>query len=245
MLVYRVTNTVNGKVYIGKFMGGAVARRWKEHQRLARNGSRLYFHNAIRSYGADAFAVEVLYRAKTKEELPKMETFFIVMHQSHKHENGYNLTMGGDGTLNPSEELRERFRRPRNGDTPISAGKKFGKLTVLSRAESGKYGASRWTVRCECGVQKTASERNLRGGQIVGCGKCGKTPDLLGRKFGRLTVMAYKGSDAARNSLWSCQCQCGSENIVRGSHLRSGNTKSCGCLHHDSAQGVIANAASA
>lgn len=97
MLVYRVTNTVNGKVYIGKTEGSTVSRRWKEHRHAARRGSPYYFYNAIRKYGVGAFTVEVLHTAKTQDELRKMETFFIVLHQSYKPENGYNMTMGGDG----------------------------------------------------------------------------------------------------------------------------------------------------
>jgi len=108
MLVYRITNTVNGKVYIGKWEGSSVNRRWKEHRYRARRGSPFYFHNAIRKYGAEAFTVEVLHQAKTKEELRKMETFFIILHQSHKPENGYNLTMGGDGLI-PNEETRRKM----------------------------------------------------------------------------------------------------------------------------------------
>lgn len=98
MIVYRITHVADSKVYIGKWMGSArVEDRWQEHRRDARNGSRLHFHNAIRKYGPDAFKLEILYTANSVEELNAMETFFIVLHQSFKPENGYNLTMGGDG----------------------------------------------------------------------------------------------------------------------------------------------------
>jgi group I intron endonuclease len=105
MVVYKVTNSVNGKVYIGKWMRARVEDRWKAHVHAASKGSKLYLSNAIRKYGPDAFRVEVIHQAKTKDELDAMETFFIVLHQSHKPENGYNMTLGGDGAspgkLNP------------------------------------------------------------------------------------------------------------------------------------------------
>jgi len=96
MIVYRVTNQRNGKVYVGK-TEKAVRVRWGEHQYQALHGSVYYFHKAIRKYGVDAFQVEILYIAETMGELNAMETFFIVLHQSFNSENGYNQTMGGEG----------------------------------------------------------------------------------------------------------------------------------------------------
>lgn len=55
--------------------------------------------------------------------------------------------------------------------------------------------------------------------------------DILGQHFGRLTVIAKAPSRNGR-SYWLCRCECGNEVIVRGTSLTSGNTKSCGCLHH-------------
>lgn len=51
-----------------------------------------------------------------------------------------------------------------------------------------------------------------------------RAKDLTGLAFGRLTVIAFAGSNR-----WHCQCECGSQRIVRGVHLRSGHTSSCGC----------------
>src|SRR5215471_1520917 len=55
--------------------------------------------------------------------------------------------------------------------------------------------------------------------------------DLTGKRFGRLTVIersAFQSSPI--HPEWLCQCDCGNETLVRGQHLRNGNTKSCGCL---------------
>jgi len=117
MIVYRVTNTINGKVYIGKWEGPNVSRRWGNHLSRAFHGSKTYFHNSLRKYGAKAFAVEVLHHAKTREELCKMETFFIVLHQSHLKENGYNLTLGGDGSsgFKHTADARKKMSIDRQG----------------------------------------------------------------------------------------------------------------------------------
>ena len=52
----------------------------------------------------------------------------------------------------------------------------------------------------------------------------------LGDKYGKLTVIGEAGSTKQGGRLWECQCDCGNITIVRGNHLTSGNTKSCGCL---------------
>jgi hypothetical protein len=58
----------------------------------------------------------------------------------------------------------------------------------------------------------------------------GKFIDLTGQKFGRLTVTERAGSKNKR-ALWRCVCECGNEVAVDSNSLRTGNTRSCGCLH--------------
>lgn len=58
--------------------------------------------------------------------------------------------------------------------------------------------------------------------------------DLTGLKFGRLTVLRRYGTDKYRKIYWECKCKCGNTVIVRGNALKSGNTKSCGCLIYES-----------
>ncbi|WP_405461614.1 hypothetical protein OG786_29325 [Streptomyces sp. NBC_00101] len=61
----------------------------------------------------------------------------------------------------------------------------------------------------------------------------GKKIELTGKTFGRLTVVAGAGSAKNRAALWSCRCLCGVATTVRGQHLRSGHTTSCGCAQRD------------
>lgn len=59
--------------------------------------------------------------------------------------------------------------------------------------------------------------------------------DLVGKKFGRLTVVEF---DRLQNhkTYWKCVCDCGLSVIAVGNNLRSGNTSSCGCLRRENAQ---------
>ena len=54
--------------------------------------------------------------------------------------------------------------------------------------------------------------------------------NIAGQRFGRLVVLSSKGTNNFRKALWLCRCDCGGELVVVAGHLRSGNTKSCGCL---------------
>lgn len=54
--------------------------------------------------------------------------------------------------------------------------------------------------------------------------------DLTGQRFGRLVVIGKEPNDKWGHVPWLCLCDCGKEKIIHGSHLKSGHTKSCGCL---------------
>lgn len=59
-----------------------------------------------------------------------------------------------------------------------------------------------------------------------------KPLDLLGKTFGRLTVIERVGTDGKRIR-WRCVCACGSEKVTAASNLARGLTRSCGCLQRD------------
>ncbi|GAB7390130.1 hypothetical protein [Lactococcus garvieae] len=56
--------------------------------------------------------------------------------------------------------------------------------------------------------------------------------DLTGQKFGKLKVIS-RAENRGKQVMWYCQCSCGNKTIVRANHLRSGATKSCGCLEKE------------
>lgn len=59
--------------------------------------------------------------------------------------------------------------------------------------------------------------------------------DITGRKFGRLTVTCLDRMSRSA-TFWRCKCDCGNEVSVRGSSLKNGETKSCGCLRKELTQ---------
>ena len=110
-------------------------------------------------------------------------------------------------------------------------GQKFGKLTVTGYANE-----SRWHCLCSCGNTSVVDGKSLREGRTHSCG-CIHRPDLTGQKFARLTVTAYAGRTPAGKSKWHCVCSCGNTPIVVGGALRSGTTRSCGCIAREDLTG--------
>lgn len=64
----------------------------------------------------------------------------------------------------------------------------------------------------------------------------GKRIDLTGQRFGRLVVESYAGRNKRRDGLWVCKCDCGRWTTTKQSSLKSGKTRSCGCLQKDTAR---------
>lgn len=116
--VYKVTNTINGKVYVG-ITNQTFKVRWYKHCSDSLRGSEFPLHNAIRKYGVDNFTIELLEICDTLEQLKEREKFWIIELQSKVDKNGYNLTDGGDGTFGRklSEETREKIRKKAIGRT--------------------------------------------------------------------------------------------------------------------------------
>lgn len=95
--IYKITNLVNNKCYIGQSIN--IFNRWKEHQRIAKlqDDSRYNYpiYLAMRKYGLENFDFEIIEEC-SEEELNERESYWIKFYNSF--EDGYNVTLGGDGT---------------------------------------------------------------------------------------------------------------------------------------------------
>jgi group I intron endonuclease len=98
MIIYKITNLVNGKIYVGK---DAV----NNPKYL---GSGLILENAVRKYGVDNFKKEILEECNSLEELSQRESFWINKLNSTNRKIGYNITNGGEGGDTFSNQSNER-----------------------------------------------------------------------------------------------------------------------------------------
>ncbi len=98
--VYKHTNLINNKVYIG-ITKQEPKRRWQKGIGYIDNS---YFYNSIIKYGWDNFKHEILFDKLTKEEAQQKEIELIKMYRSNERQYGYNFSKGG-------ETCNENFKR--------------------------------------------------------------------------------------------------------------------------------------
>ena len=93
--IYKITNKVNGKVYIGKTLN-SIQKRWRDHLRDSkkRRCEKRPLYSAINKYGEENFEIEQIEEC-SHDILNERERYWIEYYGSFK--NGYNATVGGDG----------------------------------------------------------------------------------------------------------------------------------------------------
>lgn len=89
MIIYQITNKINGHFYIGKTTK-FIAERFARHLYNSRYGQKTHLYNAIRKYGEDNFVISLV--EKVQEDIDEREKYWIEKLSPH-----YNMTLGGDG----------------------------------------------------------------------------------------------------------------------------------------------------
>ncbi len=161
MIIYKVTNLINNKIYIGKTVNTLEYRK-KQHLSDAKyKRHKMLLHRAIMKYGSENFVWEALDTVMFSDLLLDLEKFYIKKYNC-KHPNGYNLTDGGEGICGHkfSEESRKKmslaqkgikshmFGKPMNQDTknkisiskmghPVSQ-ESINKMKETKRKNNGK-----------------------------------------------------------------------------------------------------------
>jgi group I intron endonuclease len=108
--IYKITNIVNNKCYIGQ--SSDLAQRLRRHIKTLINGTNQNTHlqNAYKKYGLGSFVIEIIEECR-KEELDEREIFWIDYYKSYDPEYGYNKTKGGTGGNGYLEVASEEYRQ--------------------------------------------------------------------------------------------------------------------------------------
>lgn len=155
-IVYKVTNKINGKVYIGQTVQSLNRRITTHISHALCERDNFYFHKAIVKYGKENFGWEIIAKCYSREELNKTEIRMIEKYGAVK--KGYNFNIGGNSnagfsrTERDKQETSERMRGKRN---PMY-GKHPSRKTRRKMSEShsgkkhysyGKYGKDNLKAR--------------------------------------------------------------------------------------------------
>jgi len=124
--------------------------------------------------------------------------------------------------------LNESYNKNRLDDL---TGKKFGKLTVISRIIKKDSKGALWNCICDCGKNKIVPACSLKSGGTKSCGclALSKIENLIGKKFGKLLVLSRSNKISNIGTLWDCQCECGNFTTASTHNLKNASKKSCGC----------------
>ena len=95
MIIYKATNHINGKIYIGQTIISLTERQGCHKRQSFKNNSPAHFHRAIRKYGFNSFEWKIIDSAKSREELNQKEQYWISFFNSFNGTFGYNCTKGG------------------------------------------------------------------------------------------------------------------------------------------------------
>lgn len=134
-IVYLVTNTRNGKVYVGQTTKN-LQKRWYDHCKTAIRGKARgspKLHNAIRKDGASSFTIAKVTSADNREDLNALETLAIQCYNALNH--GYNIGLGGYTMPDYVHKKRAATLRAMGHRPPVP--------TTEQRAELGKANSVR------------------------------------------------------------------------------------------------------
>jgi group I intron endonuclease len=171
--VYKITNTINGKFYIGFTSENPPEKRWKGHQASAKHGSCTHFHCSIRKYGTSSFLFETIEQVENRDYGLKIRE----PHWISTLKPEYNESAGGEG---PNGHKHSDSHRRKNSEAKMgnqnSLGCHFKRTEADTRANSDRqrgipHGPQ---IRITCPhCQKIGGSGNMRRYHFDKCGKRG------------------------------------------------------------------------
>jgi group I intron endonuclease len=133
-IIYCAQNKISKKIYIGQTVK-TLEKRIEQHLKDMKR-RKSYFYSALLLYGKDGFVWNKIDVANTKKELNDKEQYWIRYYQSSNKEQGYNLTIGGDGGPQTDLEVLERMRKASSGRHPSEETRKL----LSERGKKSKIG---------------------------------------------------------------------------------------------------------
>lgn len=128
--IYKTTNLINNKIYIGQHKSSSFNNKYK--------GSGVIIRRAISEYGKENFVVELIECCNTQEELNEKEVYYIDLFNSRDTEIGYNIVQGGQarfftGQKHTKETKEKMSNRAKNRPHPPTT---KGKINITNGKEN-------------------------------------------------------------------------------------------------------------
>ena len=235
MIIYKITNRINGKVYIGQTTQSIVTR-WSKH--CSNSKTKCYaLYSAIQKYGKENFTVEQIDIASDRDELDKKEIQWIQFYDCISPK-GYNLTTGGKH-CEVSQEVKRRLSEKNKGKKPsakcIEAVIKANKGRELSEEQRKKLSESRKGKRNGMfGVRRFGEDNPNYGKRRSDESKRKQSEIITGRYRGSNNPRARKVQCIETGETFNCIMDAADSINKNRSNLSDhlgGKTKQCGGYH--------------
>lgn len=155
--LYKITNQLNGKIYIGQ--SNNYKHRWSRHVYFAKNPEKTgqYIHRAMAKYGIENFKYEIIATCLTQEDANEIESVLIVQYNSRNNEYGYNLTVGGDYGGH-SEETKQKLRKATLNQIATKGPPGLGSKRTTEQKEKMSFAQQNRTWEYTAEVRKNMSD---------------------------------------------------------------------------------------
>ena len=204
MLIYKITNKITNKSYVG-FTSKSIKERFHKHYLNAMSGMDTYLYKSIRKYGIDKFSIVEIEKLDNQNEAYEREKYYIEKYTTISP-SGYNLTKGGDGGWiigALSQERQNEYYIKRQELTHFDKNPNFSGFSDLELIDIaadffkniGYIGGQRvWQKIAKLrGLPQTFSKNRFNGSYMV-------FANILVKKTG-LPFIKHKKSDAHKNKL--------------------------------------------
>jgi group I intron endonuclease len=142
MIIYKITNTINDKVYIGQTivkLSDRISGHYADSKRDRITRCKTKISKAIFKYGFENFHFEIIDKALSQEELNEMEEKYIKIFNSNIDKYGYNLLLGGHQNGKHSEETKAKISASlKENPTKYWLGKTHSEESNKKRSETLK-----------------------------------------------------------------------------------------------------------
>lgn len=164
--IYKITNNINGKIYIGK-TNFTVEKRWKEHCNDFKKETlqKRPLYSAMKKYGIENFSVEEVEYLDTPLEAEEREKYWIEYYGSFKY--GYNATRGGDGKTYADYDLIYSLWNEGKNNKEIQEITKYDYLTISIALSNYNISSEEKQRRGRINIQKPVAKLDKNTLQII------------------------------------------------------------------------------
>lgn len=134
--IYVIKNKINNMRYVGQSVD--VKKRWYTHKNNAKHESDIYLYNAMKKHGIDNFEIKIIEKNIPLEKINEREEFWI-KELNTLRPNGYNLTLGGEGTKGYVMSVKTKNKISEKAKNRYNSLSNEQKQEMVNRLPKGGY----------------------------------------------------------------------------------------------------------